>query len=215
MQKPDAIIVLATDGLFSREPLTLPESDALGEWEFKTHLGGTFVQSGIYWLDNAPDKEHSEPWESHYSRGFDLDSLSRGEVLRRWQQAGDERQANPNTLRMIVPATRFMGFGAVSASEERYRMLHRTWYSFPRILRLDMDDVVKRNTIETYGPRNNPARRLMRTKPEANMPYFFKQQAISYPYEVPWEEKGITDGTYIIDGVNNLAFEADLQESMT
>lgn len=53
---PDAIVMLATDAVFSRRPLDLPIGDDLGQWETKIRETGLFiVQPGIYW---SPGSEH-------------------------------------------------------------------------------------------------------------------------------------------------------------
>jgi hypothetical protein len=50
-QHPDDCLMLATDGLFMRQPLNLPVSRDLGEWELTEHPDGMFiVQPGIYFL---------------------------------------------------------------------------------------------------------------------------------------------------------------------
>lgn len=47
-QKPDSILMMATDGIYSTEPLHLPTGDALGEWELKVMDGVFLVQPGVY-----------------------------------------------------------------------------------------------------------------------------------------------------------------------
>lgn len=42
--------MLATDALFSTEPLDLPCSKELGEWDFEEHPSMFIVQPGVYWL---------------------------------------------------------------------------------------------------------------------------------------------------------------------
>ena len=66
MQAPDAIIALATDGIFSLSPLTLPcpEEKVLGAWEFQKHDSMILVQSGHYLLKDG------RKWRL-WSRGFD------------------------------------------------------------------------------------------------------------------------------------------------
>jgi DNA polymerase type B, organellar and viral len=47
---PDAIAMIATDGIYSTKPLALPISDLLGAWSVKRHDAGLFiVQPGLYW----------------------------------------------------------------------------------------------------------------------------------------------------------------------
>jgi hypothetical protein len=48
-QAPDAIVMFATDALFSRKPLKLPIGERLGEWEAAQHPRLFVVQPGLYW----------------------------------------------------------------------------------------------------------------------------------------------------------------------
>jgi hypothetical protein len=77
MQCPDAIVQFSTDALYATAPLSLPVSNELGEWEAAEYQTGTFVQSGVYWVGQAPHEEC-------FFRGFDPSSVSRGRVLRAW-----------------------------------------------------------------------------------------------------------------------------------
>lgn len=49
MQRPDATCMIATDGVYSREPLDLPLGAALGQWEHNILADGHIVQPGVYW----------------------------------------------------------------------------------------------------------------------------------------------------------------------
>lgn len=54
-QSPDTCYMLATDGLFMGERLSLPISKSLGEWEETCHPDGIFiVQAGIYFAGDEP-----------------------------------------------------------------------------------------------------------------------------------------------------------------
>jgi hypothetical protein len=44
------VLMLATDGVFSRSPIDLPIGERLGEWDYKEHDGMFIVQSGVYFL---------------------------------------------------------------------------------------------------------------------------------------------------------------------
>ena len=65
IQKPDAIVAVATDGIYATEPLNLncPKEKILGEWEYNQHKGMTLVMPGVYWLHDDKVK--------HFSRGYD------------------------------------------------------------------------------------------------------------------------------------------------
>ncbi len=56
-QDPAAIVMLATDGIYSRRPLALQLGEGLGEWEAKVRHGGMFVvQPGIYWSPGSDER---------------------------------------------------------------------------------------------------------------------------------------------------------------
>lgn len=44
------VLMLATDGVFTRSPIDLPTGKRLGEWELTEHSGIFIVQSGVYFL---------------------------------------------------------------------------------------------------------------------------------------------------------------------
>ncbi len=54
--KPDALILLATDGIYSTEPLNCPLGPNLGQWEYEPYSAGRFILPGIYALT---DETHS------------------------------------------------------------------------------------------------------------------------------------------------------------
>lgn len=45
-----SVLMLATDGVFTRAPIQLPIGGRLGEWDLKEHDGMFIVQSGVYFL---------------------------------------------------------------------------------------------------------------------------------------------------------------------
>jgi hypothetical protein len=51
---PGAVVMIATDGIFSLRPLDLPLSDVLGDWEHQEHERLFLVQPGIYWGAGRP-----------------------------------------------------------------------------------------------------------------------------------------------------------------
>ena len=51
---PEAIVMCATDGIYSLRPLPLPITDALGDWECKEHGSMFIVMPGVYWF---PEEE--------------------------------------------------------------------------------------------------------------------------------------------------------------
>ncbi len=83
MQNPKAIIAVATDGIYSTEPLNLycPPDKELGAWEFKLHDGMTCVMPGVYWL-------HDGEKTKHFSRGFDKETMSEAGFVHNAWKAG-------------------------------------------------------------------------------------------------------------------------------
>lgn len=82
------VVMLATDGLFCREPRNLPVGAALGEWELTEHEGIFIVQSGVYFLPDKSPKTRGVPqrkvvqhtWDFYetwlkYLRGGELNAV--------------------------------------------------------------------------------------------------------------------------------------------
>lgn len=81
---PDAIAMIATDGLLSTRKLELPIGDALGEWETKRYDDGVFIaQPGIYWGDRPTD----DAKRRQKSRGISLAFFGRPGVTERFESA--------------------------------------------------------------------------------------------------------------------------------
>ena len=102
MQKPHAIIAVATDGVFSTEPLDLPcrPEKVLGEWEAHEHDGMTIVMPGVYWL-------HDGPKQSHFSRGFDKETMKESDfVMQAWRKGKDH--IDVKSRRMVTLGTALM-----------------------------------------------------------------------------------------------------------
>jgi hypothetical protein len=53
LANPQAIVMMATDGIVSLEPLPLKIGSALGDWEYGEATGGMFLQSGVYFYLKA------------------------------------------------------------------------------------------------------------------------------------------------------------------
>lgn len=122
---PDAIVMLATDGVFATRPLDLPtrRDKRLGAWERTDWAGATVVQSGVYWLDAAASGE-TEGSTVEHCRGFDVESLDRDGVRRAWAAGESEYRA---TL------SRFNGMGLALAQDLKK---WNTWTTEPRRLAL-------------------------------------------------------------------------------
>lgn len=74
---PDSIIAVETDGIFSTEPLDLPDDNSLlGDWEVETYDGIAYVQSGVYVLC-----ELGHLWRGRKMRGFSRGDFAVFDVL--------------------------------------------------------------------------------------------------------------------------------------
>lgn len=120
MQAPDAVIFLATDGIYTTRPLDLPLGKALGEWDYQKHVGLTAVQSGVYWVDN------DDGTTTAYHRGFDPGSLERAAILDAWRVG---------RASVTARSTRFVGLGQALAGGEQWSRW-RQWVDAPRVIQL-------------------------------------------------------------------------------
>jgi len=178
MQSPDAIIMLATDGIYSRAPLDLPDTGEkkLGEWTAEVHTGATIVQSGVYILDDADGTERV------YSRGFDMDSIDRAKIHHGW---------SVGSVRVQAAHERFIGLGAALASAARWK-LWRTWHKEARDLALHPWGTKRTPTFGASGKPRNAARALLPTVP-TNTERFWAdfiggRGRMTTPAPVPWRD---------------------------
>lgn len=169
IQKPNAIIGFATDGLFSTQALDLhcPKSKELGAWEYKQHDGITMVMPGVYWL-------HDGETVQHYSRGFDKREMSDPEFVR---EAWRRKQAS-----VPITITRLIGLGSAIMSKDYWKM-RGTFAQSSRTLCLDGDNS-KRYPINLRVDR--PHLGLVDTVPRDHfLPNLFGVPE-SAPYPIAW-----------------------------
>lgn len=177
-QAPHAIICMATDGIYSTEPLTLdcPKDKILGAWEYQQHDGMTMIQSGVYFLDDGGEL-------SSYSRGFDKMTTQDGmrETLDVILKAWANRKPN-----VSLPCTRFITLkSALCGGDWWSRWL--TWYEFVqpdgtkgRVLKIHPEGT-KRTLCDK---RTRADKYMLQTKPTENLfPDF-----ISAPHDIPWDD---------------------------
>lgn len=80
--KPDSVVALETDALFTTEPLPLRLGGGLGEWELTTFDNITYIQSGFYYAEQGDkrickyrgldkDRETGEPKNLPYRKVLD------------------------------------------------------------------------------------------------------------------------------------------------
>ncbi len=178
----DSVIMLATDGIYSTEPLKgLTWGEGLGQWEHITHDAMLSVQSGVYWCRNPTPKHGGSRCEEcdgkvekgplgsvrcldpacrwtnlmHHFRGFDEDSLSPEAILRAWSRKETEVAGSSH---------RFVGMKYAYAHEST-RTLWRAWVDEPRTLEI----YATGKRIDVFPPSkwgdHNPSRGLLPTRP--------------------------------------------------
>lgn len=137
MINPASVISFETDGLYSTVPLAVDNGkDELGSWEVTEYKGITYVQSGVYWVNDPKGDKRKNDWKPKY-RGFDapkvhpvtgkvVEGLGRDFVMDCWREGVRELEST---------STRFGGLCACSISPQSF-VEWRTWTSKPRKLRL-------------------------------------------------------------------------------
>lgn len=173
MQKPEAILAFATDGILSSEPLDLPISEALGDWEADEFQSATIVQSGVYRLHKADGS-----WETH-GRGFADKNLPWGRI--RWGWLHGKRK-----LTVTGRRRRFIGLGAAIQWDDWDH-----WCRFEPIPReIQLAAVGKRVDLHlppAWTPEDNPATRPHET--EAYDPVTLEgYDPESTPWRPKWED---------------------------
>lgn len=180
MQKPDKIIAIATDGIWSTEPLNLPIGDKLGEWEFKKLKSFTSIQAGVYFgtLENG-DKVHKY-------RGFNEDTISEKTVIDSWK--------NGHTI-IVVPTYRFRTLGTSLVSDDRFAEWGK-WIEDTRDLSIVPGGSSKRYIALEPGVLNLLSTSLVPTYINYHMQMRdvyssrdLKSKHMSRKHPLPWEEK--------------------------
>ena len=189
-QKPHAIICLATDGIYSTEPLELdcPKDKILGAWEANEHDAMTLVQSGVYFL------REGDKWFS-YSRGFDKMTTQQG-MRETWEiimNAWKKKETH-----ISLPCTRFITLkSALIGGDWWDRWL--TWHEF-----IQPDGTKGRRLGVTCmtGKRDyrdkkvfRPDLRITQTYPTVNL----FPDILSAPHDIPWDDsEGFANETELI-----------------
>jgi hypothetical protein len=183
LQRPDSIIMFATDAVMSLEPLELSCSDALGDWDYALYDGITVAQSGVYWV------REGNTWSDKY-RGFDQGTLTREGIIEAW--TGRES--------FTASLTRFIGMGSALSSEKSWP-LWRTWQTMPRDLLIYPTG--KRSERKKY----NYSRGLYPTSPAFNN----WNDELSTLYPLAWSEGSREEE--LIDGVPIKIVMDELEDS--
>lgn len=173
------LIACATDSLFATHALDgLDTSETLGAWEHKVWASGTFVQSGVYWLDDA--RGHT----AAYSRGFDAASIARDAVIAGWERGMHALDATE---------TRFIGMGScvhASADADIWNDW-RQWITAPRRLTL-FPFGGKRDVVPHEGRATgrNPAHGLCATVATETDAIGWMSGGESTQLSLPWRDGG-------------------------
>lgn len=108
-QKPESVIMLATDAVFTTEPLALDIGEKLGQWEEQIFDDLFLVQPGLYWSPDLAKKK---------SRGISAKFFERKDLLElfsnKWKlyKEYDNSPQRPISLQfpeVSVPNTQFIG----------------------------------------------------------------------------------------------------------
>lgn len=175
------VIAFATDGVYSLEPLDLPCSANMGEWEYHEHDSMTLVQSGVYWLNRGEEEET-------FYRGFDANSLQREEVLQAWS----------NGLQHLeVPSTRFVGMTYALHSNPPLADWRR-WVTTPRMLQLTMRNFSSKRVDLT---EEDLSQNMVLTIAGPN----FGSEVMSTPHSVLWDIRKDNLSDIVADEVEDTA----------
>lgn len=121
-QNPNAVVMLATDALYSREPLKLDVGVRLGQWEAAKHETGIFiVQPGLWWTPDGKLKTRGVP-ESYFKP-----RMKRFEEV--WHRFIADLAAKRQTSVPKVPIriTTFIGLRLAAAWGNKKGRLAGTW----------------------------------------------------------------------------------------
>lgn len=160
--KENALIAYATDAVFSLIPLDLPTENRLGYWEPDEHEGGTFVQSGVYWLDKE---------RVGHTRGFARDDLHATDIIQAWSEGRSE---------IGWKIRRFVGLGRALRGERQWGRW-RTWAEEEKALSLTPLGT-KRTLMSSRAVE--PHRGLILTEPAD--PHTSDRLTLSAPIKLPW-----------------------------
>jgi len=155
LMNPRAIIAAETDAVFSTQPLNLPLSDELGDWEELRFKEITYLQSGFYYAI----KENDELVVKY--RGMDKDrdtgqplGLPYGEVLDYLRDRTTGTIDGLATLHSYT--TRYVGLGLGLRSDAVWR----SWEKRDHYIRLDGYRSSKRRHVRLECPECNRGRSL-------------------------------------------------------
>jgi len=112
MQNPNAVVMFATDGLFTTDKFAVPLSENLGEWEVSRFSRFTAVQAGVYYRE-------TQDWQSlSKSRGFEKGSITEQKVLETWKDGPRQDEHGDWQLEVTGSTRQFITFGKIAVGEK-------------------------------------------------------------------------------------------------
>jgi hypothetical protein len=187
IQNPTAIIAMATDGIYSTEPLDLwcPSEKILGAWEFTKHAGITMVMPGVYWIE---DENNGKRKLKHFSRGFNKEQMSDVDFV---HQAWKWRRNNVD-----VSIQRLIGLGTAVASDA-FWLMRGCFVTSQRDLRLDGGNSKRYPAALTQC---TPWKNLVSTVPVDHDLEGLEDNFVSAPYQIAWLDDEVADPWHDLDG---------------
>lgn len=133
LQKPDSLIAVETDALFTTEPLDLPHSGALGDWEETIFDEIIYLQSGYYYalegdIVTCKYRGMDHDRKTRQPLGLDYDTVC--EMLQ--QFTGFTEGPSPA---LFTYTTRFIGLGLGLKTSANWR----SWEKTPKCIKLNAD----------------------------------------------------------------------------
>lgn len=185
-------IMMATDAIYSLQPLNLNCGEALGQWTYEPHDGLTVVQSGVYWTYN---NGKAKP----FCRGFDKGSIALDGVVEAWRD---------NQSDYAAKLTRFVTMGSALAGASTFQEKWRRWDTTPRMLALSPSGT-KRALIANG---HHPDRGLVLTQPAIPAAQVVGQK-VSAKYPLPWDDNASGKRDEKLGGIALRVIEAEHMES--
>lgn len=189
-QNLDAIIAIETDGIYTSEPLDLPLSTDLGDWDYQVHDRLTYVQSGFYFLEDA-----GEIHEKY--RGLPKKSVTREAVLEAWE-SDDPKLTVEKVQRFPTLKESVLN----DSSMKRWR----SWAEFPKEV-LVKAPLTKRKVLDPEMVRNGS---FSRSVPIDD------GEIMSYPRLLPWDSYGCPPDMVDdedLEWKNNYVYDPDVIDS--
>jgi hypothetical protein len=189
MLKPNSVIACETDAVFSLEPLKLPMSEALGDWELTKYSGICYVQSGVYFTRDSEGK-----WKNK-SRGFEPGSMTFERMRTYLDSIRTASDAYDKAHAFKTQVTRFKTMGSSLGTDK-----WRKWVTEPRSIRAGAPGGKREHfhdaCMQCVSDSGSLAASLHGMVPALSLPMVDYSQA-STPYPLKW--KGDTPSEYPID----------------